>query len=150
LLERLRAYGFNAGPIIGSTREVYQRKLARLLRDEDYEDLGEADDDNVKSPLKMNTSYDSSYIASPSITVEELRRRPLSRVADESWASPSPRTPSSPWSPDDIVSQVQPPPGEEEVPLISARVIAVVIIAFLVFALIVFYNMESTPATPFS
>lgn len=157
LLERLQALGFNPGPILVSTREVYQRKLARLLRNEDYDDMGEDDNEAnadeaayPESPV-LNTSYESGYSGSPSISIDELRRRPLSRAEGESWSHDPPiLSPNKPWSPDDIVSQVQPPPGEEEKPLLSNTFMAIAVIAFLMFAFFVYYNMESTPQTPFS
>lgn len=164
LLERLKNLGFNPGPILGSTREVYQRKLARLLRNEDYGDSeeGSGGDEPIveveanvvegyrESPI-LNSTYESGYSGSPSFNVDDLRRRPLSRVEGEQWSnSPPTLSPHKPWSPDDIVSQVQPPPGEEEKPLVSSTTIAVIVVVFFVFALLVFYNMESTPQTPFS
>ena len=154
LLQRLQALGFNPGPILASTREVYQRKLVRLLKDEDFEDLDDeneppAEDTFPESPV-LNSSFES-FTGSPSINVDDLRRRPLSRVEGEKWSNDPPiLSPHKPWSPDDIVSQVKPPPQEEDKPFFSTTAMIVIFIAFMLFAFLVYYNMESTPQTPFS
>lgn len=66
------------------------------------------------------------------------------------WSNDPPiLSPHKPWSPDDIVSQVQPPP-EEYKPLISTSSTIAIVIALLLFAFLVYYNMESNPQSPFS
>jgi len=153
LNKRLQSLGFNPGPILATTRGVYQRKLVRLLRNEDSADMDSENETMAEgmypeSPV-LNSSYDS-YSGSPSINVDDLRRRPLSRVEGERWLNDPPiLSPHKPWSPDDIVTQVQPPP-EEDKTLISTTTKIAIIVAFLLFAFLVYYNMESTPQTPFS
>jgi hypothetical protein len=154
LRNRLQNLGFNAGPILATTRIVYQRKLARLLKNEDsFADL-DSENEPVsggtypESPV-LNSSYDS-YSGSPSFSADDLRRRPLSRVEGGRYLNDPPiLSPHKPWSPDDIVTQVQPPP-EEDKPFMSTTTMFAVIVVFLLFALLVYYNMESTPQTPFS
>lgn len=154
LLARLVTLGFNPGPILDTTREVYQRKLARLLRNEEFEDLEDENEppneENFPESPILNSSFES-YSGSPSINIDDLRRRPLSRVEGEKWSEDPPiLSPHKPWSPDDIVSQVKPPPEEEGKQFLSTTTIIFAVVAFMFFAFIVYYNMESTPKAPFS
>ncbi|GBM60371.1 hypothetical protein AVEN_79963-1 [Araneus ventricosus] len=77
LAEQLRELGFNPGPIVATTRSVYQRKLARLLRNETFIESEDNDVDEEVRPSPLHStmihspepSYKSSspsYSFSPS------------------------------------------------------------------------------------
>lgn len=66
------------------------------------------------------------------------------------WSDGSNLSPQKVWSPDDIVTQVQPPPEEEEKSMFTSTTISIIIFAVLLFAYLVYSNMESTPQNPFS
>ncbi|GFV00854.1 LEM domain-containing protein [Trichonephila clavipes] len=161
LAERLQDLGFAPGPIVATTRSVYQRKLARLLRNESFnESEDNAGDEEVRpTPLHSTllyspgTSYKSSppYYSSPSpsINYDDLRRRPLSRDVD-AYSSSSSYGSSVPLSVDDIVTQSAPPPRAPGRPLLSPTVKIAGLLLLVVFALFVYFNMESTPVNPFT
>ncbi|XP_015918966.1 LEM domain-containing protein 2 [Parasteatoda tepidariorum] len=156
LAERLQTFGFNPGPILDSTRSVYQRKLVRLMRNEDFEEAeaaGSSDvDEEVRpSPILSSTLLDYSSSSASSFSVDDLRRRPLSQYDGKEFSNYSPTlSPQKPWSPSDIVSQVEPPPGEMEKPLISPTAKIVAVCFLLLFVFLVYYNMEAAPTDPFS
>ncbi|KAG8193549.1 hypothetical protein JTE90_003758 [Oedothorax gibbosus] len=171
LAERLQSLGFNPGPILSTTRSVYQRKLARLLRNETFSEAvnGEGEEEeegeNVgggeggASPSPLHSTFlDSPYAASPpsfcasppaqpiNLNYDDLRRRPLNRDSSDMYSS-SPQQ----WSAADLVSQVEPPPGEFEKPLLSPMTKGVLLIAVALFALLIYCNMEpAAPVSPFS
>ncbi|XP_022242634.1 emerin homolog 1-like [Limulus polyphemus] len=69
----LKEAGVDVGPIIDSTRAVYQRKLAHLLQNKDQEERSEENTDeeqqqNSQSPVVCDRTRDWT---------NELRRRPL-------------------------------------------------------------------------
>ncbi|KFM63872.1 hypothetical protein X975_10342, partial [Stegodyphus mimosarum] len=154
LSERLQNLGFIPGPILATTRSVYQRKLARLLRNEELEDLETNDDSShsVTSPPRpvLNSTFQSS--SPSSFNYDELRRRPLPRVG-ENWSDGPPvLSPHKPWSIDDIVTRAPPPPTVAAAPekfAISPTVMIIGVASLLLFAFFVYYNMESTPTNPF-
>ncbi|GBN46369.1 hypothetical protein AVEN_243130-1 [Araneus ventricosus] len=80
---------------------------------------------------------------------DDLRRRPLSRDPNLYPSSPI-LSSGKPFSADDIVTQVAPPPAEPERPLISPLVKIAGLIVIVLFAAFVYFNMESTPVNPFT
>ncbi|XP_054718229.1 LEM domain-containing protein 2-like [Uloborus diversus] len=154
LAYRLQSLGFIPGPILATTRAVYQRKLARLLNKEDFEDVTEEDvipdAEITPDPSPPTNSSFQSYTSTPSsFNYEALRRRPLARVDGENWSERPPvLSPHRPWSADDIVTRAPTPPPVAEKPLSPALKITAVLV-LLLFAFLVYYNMDSTPTNPF-
>jgi len=153
LAERLRNVGFNPGPILATTRSVYQRKLARILSHVDINEDGEVSDVDEEirpSPILNSTLLDFSP-SSSSFSVDDLRRRPLPRFEGKVfYDNPPILTPHKPWNANDILTQVEPPPGEMEKPLISTTTKIAILIILVIFVFFVYHNMESTPQDPFT
>ncbi|GIX91575.1 LEM domain-containing protein [Caerostris darwini] len=165
LAQRLQELGFNPGPIVATTRSVYQRKLARLMRNESFVESEENDVDDEVRPTPLHStllyspgpSYKSpstsfagaNFYTPPPLNYDDLRRRPLSRDA-EMYSMSSGLSSNKPFSADDIVSQVAPPPFEPEKPLLSPTVKIIGLAIIVLFALFVYFNMESTPVNPFT
>lgn len=167
LTTKLRSLGFPVGPIVESTRRVYQLKLARLLRNEDASDSEEGEEKGTNQKFTPSNHLQSEAVDdSPSVSLhstpstsfdrsplsplryDELKRRPLPRIGATSWNS-SPSTLRSPLTADGFHSKVFVPPNKgTNKTLISTGVKIAILVCVLLFAILVYHNMESSAANP--
>ncbi|XP_076333801.1 uncharacterized protein LOC143237930 [Tachypleus tridentatus] len=74
----LKDAGVDVGPIIGSTRAVYERKLARLLQNKYQEEMSQENtDENVSDDEQQQNNQSSVVCDRTRDWTNELRRRPL-------------------------------------------------------------------------